>query len=270
MPETPGRQTEGSDVSVSDALGRNALGWIDACRLVAGRELRAYFDSPIAYIYAAVFLVSSGSAFMNAFFLEAVLDMASWFERLPYLLIFFAPAMTMRSWAEEHAQGTVEILLTLPLRSAQIVVGKFIAALLFYGIVIAGSLPILVMLLRLGPADVGMILTGYVGAMCLGAFFLAFGQFVSSLTHNQIVAFVLAALLACLFIFSGHPQVVEIIDGLAPGWEPGSWLAASLSVVPHYESFVAGIIGVGPLLYFASMVALFLWLTEIGLRRVRL
>ena len=270
MPETSDSVTKTADPSTSGTWGHVALAWSDACRLVAARELRAYFDSPIAYIYAAVFLVLSGSAFMNAFFLEAVLDMTSWFERLPYLLIFFVPAMTMRSWAEEHAQGTVEILLTLPLRSAQIVVGKFLAAFLFYGIVIAGSLPILIMLLRLGPADVGMIFTGYVGALWLGAFFLAFGQFVSSLTHNQIVAFVLAALLACLFVFSGHPQVVEIIDGLAPGWEPGSWLAASLSVMPHYESFVGGIIGVGPLLYFASMVALFLWLTDIGLRRVRL
>jgi len=256
--------------SMQGRTGRVAAGWAAGCRLVAGRELRAYFDSPIAYIYAAVFLALSGSAFMNAFFLEASLDMSSWFERLPYLLIAFIPAMTMRSWAEEHAQGTVEILLTLPLKSAQIVVGKFLAAFAFYAIVIAGSVPILFMLLRFGAADVGMIAAGYLGALWLGAFFLAFGQFVSSLTHNQIVAFVLAALLASLFVFSGHPQVVEVVDGLAPSWEPGTWLATSLSVMPPYESFVQGMIGVGPLLYFAGMVGLFLWLTEIGLRRIRL
>ena len=254
---------------MSDDTPRPRLGWIDAIRLVTKRELCAYFDSPIAYIYAAVFLALSSSAFMNAFFLEAVVDMSSWFERLPYLLIVFVPAMTMRSWAEEHAQGTIEILLTLPLRPAQIVVGKYLAALAFYAMVIAGSLPIVVMLVRLGPADIGTIVAGYLGALWLGAFFLAFGQFVSSLTHNQIVAFVLAALLASLFTFSGHPQVVEIIDGLAPEWQLGSWLATSVSVLPQYESFVRGIVGLGALVYFTSMIGLFLWLTQIGLGRIR-
>jgi ABC-2 type transport system permease protein len=125
------------------------------------------------------------------------------------------------------------------------------------------------MLVRLGPADIGTIVAGYLGALWLGAFFLAFGQFVSSLTHNQIVAFVLAALLASLFTFSGHPQVVEIIDGLAPEWQLGSWLATSVSVLPQYESFVRGIVGLGALVYFTSMIGLFLWLTQIGLGRIR-
>ncbi|MEE3041269.1 MAG: ABC transporter permease subunit [Candidatus Latescibacterota bacterium] len=248
----------------------NRLKWVDACSLVARRELRAYFDSPIAYIYAAVFLALSGSAFMNAFFLEAIVDMSAWFERLPYLLIVFAPAMTMRSWAEEHAQGTIEVLLTLPLRVTHVIVGKYLAAVSFFAIVIAGSLPIVAMLLRLGPADVGTIVAGYLGALFLGAFFLAFGQFVSSLTHNQIVAFVLAALLASVFVFTGHHEVVEILDGLAPDWQLGSWLSGSVSVIPHYDSFVRGIVGFGPILYFVSMIGFFLWLTQIGLRRIRL
>ena len=238
-------------------------------RLVAGRELGAYFDSPIAYIYAAVFLVLSGTTFMNSFFLEGVVDMSPYFEVLPFLLIPFLPAITMRSWAEEHAQGTVELLLTLPLRPLQLVAGKFAAALLYYLAVLAGSLPIVAMLLWLGGPDLGLIAAGYLGALFLGALFLAFGQFLSSLTHNQIVAFVLSGLLAFLLVFSGHVRVVEIVDGLAPDWQPGTWLADSISCLPHYEAFARGVVGFDHVLYFLLMSAFFLWMTQVGLRRLR-
>ncbi len=238
-------------------------------RLVAGRELRAFFDSAIAYIYAAVFLVLSGTIFMNAFFLEGVVDMSPYFEVLPFLLIPFVPAITMRSWSEEHAQGTVELLLTLPLEPLQVVAGKYVAALVYFLVVIAGSLPIVVMLVWLGEPDLGMILAGYLGALLLGALFLAFGQFLSSLTHNQIVAFVLAAMTAFLLVFSGHPQVVEILDGLAPAWQPGTWLAESVSCLPHYQAFVGGLVGLDHLLYFALLCAFFLWMTRIGLQRLK-
>lgn len=237
--------------------------------LVAGRELRAFFDSAIAYIYAAVFLVLSGTTFMNAFFLEGVVDMSPWFEVLPFLLIPFVPAITMRSWSEEHAQGTVELLLTLPLEPLQVVAGKYAAALLYFVVVVAGSLPIVVMLAWLGDPDLGLILSGYFGALLLGALFLASGQFLSSLTHNQIVAFVLAAMVAFLLVFSGHPQVVEILDGLAPAWQPGTWLAESVSCLPHYRAFAGGLVGLDHLLYFALLGAFFLWMTGVGLRRLK-
>lgn len=237
--------------------------------LVARRELGAFFDSPIAYITAAAFLVLTGLSFMNSFFLAGVVDMTPFFDRLPFLLIPFVPAVTMRTWSEEHAQGTVELLLTLPLDTAQLVLGKFVAALLYYALVLAGTAPIVVMLLWLGGPDLGMIASGYVGALLLGALFLAFGQFLSSLTHNQIVAFALAALLAAVLVFSGHPQVVEVVDGLAPTWQPGSALASMLSCLPPYEAFVGGLLSLGHLLYFVLLSALFLWLTLVGLRRIQ-
>lgn len=246
-----------------------AATFVAGVRLVAGRELRAYFDSPIAYIYAAVFLVLSGTTFMNSFFLEGVVDMSPYFEVLPFLLIPFVPAITMRSWSEEHAQGTVELLLTLPLEPLQAVVGKYAAALVYYLVVLAGSLPIVIMLVWLGQPDLGLILSGYLGALCLGALFLAFGQLLSSLTHNQIVAFVLAALLAFLLVFSGHVRVVEVVDGLAPSWQPGTWLADSVSCLPHYQAFVDGIVGLDHTLYFLLMSAFFLWMTQVGLRRIK-
>ncbi|MDA0336397.1 MAG: ABC transporter permease [bacterium] len=238
-------------------------------RLVARRELGAYFDSPIAYITAAVFLVLAGTSFMNSFFLQGVIDMTPFYETLPYLLIPFVPALTMRTWSEEHAQGTVELLLTLPLQPLQLVIGKYGAALLYFALILAGSLPIVVMLSWLGAPDLGLILSGYLGAFLLGALFLAFGQFLSSLTHNQIVAFALATLLACFLVFSGHPSVVEVIDGLAPTWQPGTVMADAISCLPHYEAFVGGLIGLDHLLYFLLLSAFFLWLTQVGLRRIQ-
>ena len=242
---------------------------VDGVILVARRELRAYFDSPIAYITAAVFLVMAGTSFTNSFFLAGVIDMTPFFDTLPLLLIPFVPALTMRSWSEEHAQGTVELLLTLPLQPVQVVTGKYSAALLYYGLILAGSLPIVAMLLWLGEPDLGMIFCGYIGALLLGALFLAFGQFLSSLTHNQIVAFVLTALLASTLVFSGHPSVVEVLDGLAPGWQAGTAVSGAVSCLPPYEAFVSGLIGLDHTLYFVLMSAFFLWRTQVGLRRIQ-
>lgn len=235
---------------------------------VARREVGAYFDSPIAYIMAAVFLILSGTHFMNSFFLAGVIDMAPFFDTLPYLLILFLPALTMRSWSEEHAQGTIELIMTLPLPTLHLVAGKYVAALLFYLLVLVGSLPIVVMLAWLGEPDAGVLLCGYLGAALLGTLFIAFGQFLSSLTHNQIVAFALSCLLASILVFSGHPSVVEIVDGLAPSWQVGSHLADTISCLPHFQAFVQGLIGFDHLLYFVWMSALFLWLTLVGLRRI--
>ena len=242
-------------------------GFISGCRVIMMRETRAYVHSPIAYIYTTVFLVLSSTAFMNSFFLEGVVDMTAYFDALPFLLIPFAPAITMRAWAEEHAQNTFELLMTLPLNSLQIVVGKYVAAALFYLLVLSGSLPIVIMLAWLGQPDLGLILSGYVGAVFLGLLFLSFGLFLSGLTHNQIVAFVLTTLTGALFVLSGYDKVVEVVDGLAPSWQVGSWLYQSLSVLPHYQAFISGVIGIGPLLYFILMSAFFLWMNEVTLRR---
>jgi ABC-2 type transport system permease protein len=235
--------------------------------VVLSRELEAYFDAPIAYIYASVFLVLSCSTFMNAFFLNGVLEMAPFFELLPYLLIPLIPAMTMRSWAEERAQHTFELLMTLPLRSGQIVLGKYLASLAFYFIVLLGTLPIVVMLLWLGSPDLGLIFSSYFGAVMLGGFFLAFGLFASGLTQDQIVAFVLATLFGFVFVLSGHDKVVEILDGLAPTWQLGTFFYESLSIVPHYTAFTQGLIDVSAVLYFLLMSAFFIWMNDLSLKR---
>ena len=241
--------------------------FLSGTRVVLGRELEAYFDAPIAYIYATVFLVLSCSTFMNAFFLNGVLDMSPYFEILPFLLIPFIPAITMRVWSEERAQRTFELLMTLPLQPLQLVLGKYLAALCFYLVVLMGSLPIVVMLLYLGNPDLGLIFASYAGACLLGGFFLAFGLFASGLTRDQIVAFVLAALLGFTFVVSGHEKVVEVLDGLTPVWQIGTYLYESISVIPHYETFGRGVVSLASTLYFVLMSAFFIWMNEVTLQR---
>ena len=238
-------------------------------RVVFSREFAAYFDSPIAYIYTAVFWVLSCTTFMNSFFLEAVVDMSAYFEVLPFLLIPFVPAITMRTWAEEHAQHTFEMLMTLPLHPLQVVLGKYAAALAFYGIVLLGSLPIAIMLVFLGEPDLGLIAANYLGAFLLGAFFLSFGLLASGLTRDQIVAFVLATLIGFAFVLSVHEKVVEVLDGLAPALQVGTWLYESVSVLPHYQVFGRGVVALADLVYFLLMSGFFVLMNHISLQRTR-
>jgi len=241
-------------------------GFLRGTGVVLGRELGAYFDSSIAYVYASVFLLLTSAIFMNGFFLNAVVDMSEYFRTLPFLLVLFIPAITMRCWAEERAQGTVELVLTLPLRSFEVVLGKYLASLVFYLSVLLGSLPIVAMLVWLGNPDGGLILSSYLGAVFLGAFFLAFGLFVSGVTREQIVAFVLGTFACAIFVLTGQEKVVEVLDGLAPALQAGTWLYESVSVLPHYESFCRGVVSLGDAAYFGLLSAFFLVMNEITLK----
>jgi ABC-2 type transport system permease protein len=235
-------------------------------RVVFRRETDAYFDSSIAYVYAAVFLLLAHGIFMNGFFLESVLDMGEYFRVLPFLVALFIPAITMRSWAEERSHGTFELVMTLPLRTFEIVLGKFLAALVFYLAVLLGSLPIVAMLMWLGKPDLGLIASSYLGAVLLGALFLALGIFISGLTREQIVAFVLATFACALLVLSGHEKVVEVLDGLAPKWQAGTWLYESVSVLPHFDSFCRGVVSLADASYFAVTSVFFLVMNAITLR----
>jgi ABC-2 type transport system permease protein len=241
-------------------------GLLAGVRVVFSRESGAYFNSSIAYVYASVFVLLAHGMFMNGFFLESVVDMAPYFRTLPYLLTLFIPAITMRSWAEERASGTFEVLMTLPLRPIACVLGKYFAALLFYLAVLAGSLPIVIMLVCLGRPDAGLLASSYLGAILLGALLLAIGIFVSGLTREQIVAFVVSVFACAILVLSGHEKVVEVLDGLKPEWQAGTWLARTVSVLPHYESFCRGVVSLADAFYFAMTSAFFLVMNEITLR----
>jgi ABC-type transport system involved in multi-copper enzyme maturation permease subunit len=254
-------------VTANDRLGARAF--LQGARLIAARDLGATFDTGVGFVYAIAFALLANGIFMNGFFLQGVLDMRGYFELLPLLLAFFLPAISMRLWAEERKARTVELLLTLPIRTGQAVLGKFLAGLGLYAAFLATSLPIPVLLCALGEPDLGAIAAGYAGLLGFGALFLAFGGFLSALSRDQIVAFSTATLLGFLLVLSGNASVVAILDGLFPRLDLGSLLYDTVSVMPHYAAFVAGTIRLSAALYFALASALFLWCTALALDRLR-
>ncbi len=240
-----------------------------ATRIIAGRELGAYFDSAIAYVYTIAFTVLANSIFMNEFFLAGTVDMTSFFDLMPLLLAFFLPAITMRLWAEERKSRTVELLLTLPVRALQPVLGKFLAAFGLYLLFLAGTLPIPIMLMVIGDPDVGLIASGYLGLILFGALFLSFGIFLSALTGDQIVAFVASTLVGFAFVLTGDDRVVAVLDGLFPALGLGTFLYEGLSVMPHYRAFVGGAVELSAIVYFLILSGLFLWFNAVVLERRR-
>ena len=236
-------------------------------RLVLARELGALFDSAVAWVYLVAFTVAASAIFMNDFFLRGVLDMTPWFQALPALAVLFVPAITMRTWAEERRTQTFELLRTLPLRTSELVVGKFLAVYAFYLLSLAGSLPIVFMLESLGAPDRGLLLAGYVGAALLGGLFAALGVACSAATDHQVVAFVLSASVAGLLVASGLDVVVAALDGLAPGLQLGTLQLENLSVAPRYASFVGGVLDLGDAAWFLCWTGLFLALNGAAVSR---
>jgi ABC-2 type transport system permease protein len=224
------------------------------------RELAAYFNSPIAYIFIIVFLVLNAGLFMTPFFLQGQADMRGLFSNLPLFLIFFIPAISMRLWAEDKRSGTFELLMTLPLRAADVMAGKYLAALVFYLIALAGTLPIPIMLGLLGNPDGGAIVAGYLGAILIGALYLSVGIFVSGLVRDQITAFILGMIVCFFFFLVGIGPVAATVDGWVSGL--GSFMQQAFGLLPHYESMQRGVILLADVAYFIILSGVFLILNS--------
>jgi len=226
--------------------------------IILSREFTAYFNSPIAYIFLTIFTLLNGGLFMTQFFLMGRVDMRAFFYTLPFFLSVFLPAVSMRLWAEEKRGNTQELLLTFPMRSHELVLGKFFASFLFYLIALICTFPIPVMLAALGKPDIGAILSGYIGAAFLGGFFLAIGTLVSGFYRDQIVAFILSMMICFGLYLTGTEFVASSIDGWVAGL--GTFLRHFLGTADHYNTFAKGVIDNRDVLYFAvgSVVALVL------------
>src|SRR6185436_328669 len=178
------------------------------------------------------------------------------------------PALAMRLWAEDRKLKTFELWMTLPLTPLQIVLGKYAAALLVHALFLLGTLPIPILLFSLGRPDPGPIVSGYLGAALLGALFLAIGQLLSSLTADQIVAFLASAFACACLVATGEPRVVDALDGLFPRVAPGTLLSDWVSALPRYEAFTRGVVGFSGIVYFAGASALVLaWSAAVVERR---
>ena len=220
------------------------------------RELGAYFNAAIAYIFIIVFVAINAGLFMTQFFLIGRAEMRPFFMTLPFLLAVFLPAVTMRLWAEERRGNTLELLLTFPMTTQSLVLGKFLASLVFYLAALAATLPLPVMLHFLGRPDTGAIAGGYLGTLLLGAFYLAIGIFVSGLVRDQIVAFILAMMACFLLQLTGMDFLAGSLDGWWPGL--GTFLKLFVGSAGHFEAFSKGVVDTRDVLYFLIGTVLFL------------
>jgi ABC-2 type transport system permease protein len=236
-------------------------------RCVARRELRAYFNSPIAYVFLFVFVGAAVFTFfnVNAFFARGQADMRALFDAVPFLSLLLVPALTMRLWAEEAKQGTLETLLTLPARDHELVAGKFLASwgLLGAGLLLTLPLPLTLSAAGAGNFDWGPIWGGYVGALLLGAAYLAMGQFLSALTENQILAFIFA-LVGCMALYG---LGTEAFSGLFS--DRTAAILRALGTGSRFQSIGRGVIDLRDLVYYVSLTSFFLMLSVAALRSKR-
>ena len=223
-------------------------------RPIFKRELSGYFNSPIAYIFITVFLGLSSWLFFKGFFVVGEASVRMLFGLLPWIFLFFVPAITMRLWAEEKKVGTMELLMTLPVTDAEAVLGKYLASLAFLALSLLLSLIIPIVVSLLGDPDPGQIVGGYLGALLMGGAFLAIGLFISSLTENQIVAFIISVVVIFLLFILGEDFVLfGIPERLVP-------VFGFLGLGGHYDSISRGVLDSRDIIYYFSIIAFFLYL----------
>lgn len=231
--------------------------------IIAKRELQSFFDSLVAYIIMVLFLGFSGFftwLSMNNVFFIGQATLSVFFSVAYWSLFFFIPAITMKLIAEEKRTGTIELLLTKSITDRQVVVGKFLAALVLISLTLVFTLPYVITVSTIGNLDFGATVTGYLGLFLMSAAYISIGLFASSITNNQIVSFMLALFISLFF----HIIFGVISKGLSGAM--GQFFD-SLSLQVHYESISRGVIDSRDLIYFLSIAFLGLFFTEVSIAK---
>jgi len=233
------------------------------------REFVSYFTTPVAYVFLVIFLVMQGlfTFYLGSFYVREQANLSAFFEYQPWLFLFLMPAIGMRLWAEERRSGTFELLLTLPVSLAAVVVGKYLAALMFAGLALMLTVPIWITVNWLGDPDNGVIATGYMGSFLMAASYLAIGSALSATTKNQVIAFILAVTVCFLFLVSGLPMVLDSFSG----WAPDEFVLAiaNMSLLSHFYNLQKGVVVLSDLIYFAAMISLWLWVNLVVIESKR-
>ncbi len=231
--------------------------------VIAKKELQSYFDSLIAYILLVLFLGFSGFftwLFGSDVFMVGQASLQGFFGIAYWTLFFFTPALTMRLLAEEKKSGTIEMLLTKAVTDRQVVIGKFLAALLLVVIALAFTLPYVITLSAIGNIDAGEILCGYAGLALLTPPYISIGIYASSLTNNQIVAFLLALSIGLFFHI-----IFEVLASSFTGMT--AQIFSTLSLNNHFQSISRGVVDTRDVIYFASIIFLGLFMAELSLTK---
>ena len=233
--------------------------------LILRREFASYFATPLAYVFILIFLVLANAFtfYVGDFYQRGQADLRPFFMFHPWLYLFLIPALTMKLWAEERKSGSIELLMTLPVKVWEAVVGKFLAAWLFTAIALALTFPIWITVNYLGSPDNGVIFASYLGSLLLAGGFLAIGSCMSALTRNQVVAFILGVVACFVLLLAGYPLVLDAFQGWAP--ETLINAIASLSLLTHFQSITRGVLEARDVLYFAMLIGFFLFTTAVAI-----
>ena len=229
------------------------------------RELKSYFNSPVAYVFLIVFLILTNflTFMVGKYYENGQSDLRSFFFWLPWVYLILVPAAAMRLWAEERHSGTIELLLTLPITLTQAIVGKFMAAWVFLALALGFTFPIVLTTAYLGSPDIGVIIGGYLGSFLLAGCYLSIGVLTSAMTRNQVISFVLAVVISMFLLLAGWAPVIDILAKWAPAWLVNT--VAAFSFMPYFDAIQRGVIDLRNLVFFASMIVFMLGATYLVL-----
>ena len=229
--------------------------------VISRREIRTYFNSPVAYIVVPVFVIITGYLFFTQLFLEKQAEMRGFFNIMPLLFMFMIPAITMRLLADEKASGTLELLITMPVRDSEVVIGKFLAAMALLCTAIGLTVVFAITVKSLGPLDRGPTIGGYLGLVLMGGAYVSIGVMASALTRNSIVSFIVAFAISFALYLLGRltqflPQALQK-------------LVAYLSIDGHFENIGRGVIDTRDLIYYFSVMVVCLLIATLSLESRR-
>jgi ABC-2 type transport system permease protein len=231
-------------------------------QIIFKRELASYFTTPLAYVFIVIFLVMNGifTFDLGAFYLRGQADLIPFFSFHPWLYLFMIPAIAMGLWADERKTGTIELLMTLPVKLSDAVLGKFLAAWVLCGAALLLTFPIWITVNYLGDPDNGVIVAAYLGSWLMAGGFLAIGSCMSAMTRNSVIAFILTVAICFVFVASGSEIVLNAVR-----WAPQFMVdaVAALSFLTHFDSISKGVLDIRDILFFAVFIAAWLMASAI-------
>ena len=236
---------------------------------ITKRELAGYFNSPVAYVFLVIFLLMTAAfTFLIGQFMDRnQATLQPFFMWHPWIYLFLVPAVGMRLWSEERRQGTMELLLTLPISLWHCIIGKFLASWIFLTLALVMTFPIWITVNYLGDPDNSVIVASYIGSFFLAGAYLSITSMTSAFTRNQVISFILSVVICLFLVLCGWPPVTDVVETLAP--RSIVEFVAAFSVMPGIEQFNNGQIDSRAVIYFLSVIGFPLFATSVIIRGLR-
>ena len=236
---------------------------------ITKRELAGYFNSPVAYVFLVIFLLMTAAfTFLIGQFMDRnQATLQAFFMWHPWIYLFLVPAVGMRLWSEERRQGTMELLLTLPISLWHCIIGKFLASWIFLTLALVMTFPIWITVNYLGDPDNSVIVASYIGSFFLAGAYLSITSMTSAFTRNQVISFILSVVICLFLVLCGWPPVTDVVETLAP--RSVVEFVAAFSVMPGIEQFNNGQIDSRAVIYFLSVIGFPLFATSVIIRGLR-